>query len=146
MDVSDILTCQEKVLLSFILEQPKLIFNNWNLACWSVLNKGCTCFAREEYLSRAELSVPEKLPELYGMSSSSSKGPSSCYRLFYEWLEKVNLVKQTKSMVFCCASYPKLLACVKIISHLMTIHLQLYFFLFFIKITHVNQTLTPSTS
>lgn len=28
MDVSDILTCQGKVLLSFILEQPKLIFNN----------------------------------------------------------------------------------------------------------------------
>lgn len=28
MDVSDILTCQEKVLLSFILEQSKLIFNN----------------------------------------------------------------------------------------------------------------------
>lgn len=28
MDVSDILACQEEVLLSFILEQSKLIYNN----------------------------------------------------------------------------------------------------------------------
>lgn len=53
------------------LKQSILILNNWNLACWSVFNKDYMCFAKEVYLTRDELSVPEKISGLYGVSFSS---------------------------------------------------------------------------